>query len=63
MHNNEIEPIVPLSLPFNTNDKIFNIVNEETDEIIGEPYSFNDFLQKIHDISGINEDLLGPIKE
>ncbi len=55
----EIEPLEVLPLPFNQDDKIFFPIDQETGEIIGDPYSFNDFIQKINDISGINEELLG----
>lgn len=57
----EIEPIIPLPLPlnFNPDAKIFNIVDEETDEIL-ETYSYNDWLQWIKDFSGVIEELMGP---
>lgn len=55
----EIEPIQSLHLPFKPDDKIFNCVDEDTGEIIGEPYNLNDWCQKIKDISGVNEELLG----
>jgi hypothetical protein len=60
----EIEPIVPLPVPlnFDPDAKIFNIVDEETDEIL-ETYSYNDWLQRIKDFSGVNEDLMGPSNE
>lgn len=63
MNKDEIEPLITLPLPFNADDKIFYCVDEDTEEIIGKPYSYNDFLQKIHSISGINEELLGPVKK
>ena len=59
MNNDEIEPLLPLPLPFNPDAKIFNCVDEETGEIIGEPYSYSDFLKKIDNISVIDEGLLG----
>lgn len=55
----EIESLIPLPLPFDPNAKIFNCVNEETGEVLGKPYSYNDFIDKIINISGINEELLG----
>jgi hypothetical protein len=55
----EIEPIIPLPLPFDPDEKIFKTVDEETDEVL-ETYSYNDWLQKIQDMAGVNEELLGP---
>jgi hypothetical protein len=54
----DIELIIPLSLPFDIDDKIFNCVDEETGQVIGEPYSLNDWIDNIKNISGINEGLL-----
>lgn len=54
----EIQPIIPSPFPFDVNDKIFSCTDDEGN-IIGEPYSYNDFIQEIKDISGINEELLG----
>lgn len=50
--------ITPLPLPFSQDAKIFNCIDDEGN-VIGEPYSYNDWIQKIEDISGINEELLG----
>jgi hypothetical protein len=57
--NNEILEIIPPKLPFDVNEKIFNSMDEEGN-IIGESYSYNDYIKFINDISGINDDLLGP---
>jgi hypothetical protein len=57
--DNPIKPIIPVALPFSPDDKIFHHTDEETGENIGDPYSYNDFLQSIIDISGVNEELLG----
>ncbi len=46
-------------LPYDMDANIFNHVDEETGEIYGEPYSYNDWLKSIKDISGVNEELLG----
>jgi hypothetical protein len=63
MNNDEIKPLVALPLPYNSDDKIFSCVDEETGEIIGEPYSYNDFLNKIENISRINKQLLGSVEK
>jgi hypothetical protein len=55
--DNEIQKIIPPPLPFSLDEKIFVVTDEETGEAIGEPYSYNDFIQTIKDISGINPDL------
>jgi len=57
--NQEIEKIIPPPLPYALDDKIFNYTDEE-ENIISDPYSYNDWIQKIKDISGVNEELLGP---
>ena len=54
----EIIQINPPNLPFSCDAKIFNTTDDEG-EIIGEPYSYNDFIKEIEDIWGVNEDLLG----
>ena len=54
--------IDPIPFPFDLDDKRFHRVDEETGEEIGEPYSYNDWLNEIRNISGVNEDLLGPEK-
>lgn len=54
---NEILELNAAPLPFDLNDKIF--CNYDDDGVIlGETYSYNDFIKEILDISGINEDLL-----
>ena len=55
----EIELIIPPMLPFGENDKIFYNTDEETGDPIGEPYSYNDSVINLRNISGINEELLG----
>lgn len=59
--SDEILQIKPPPLPFNENDKIFNCIDEEGN-IIGDTYSYNDWIQKIKDISGVSEELLGKCK-
>jgi len=52
----EIQSLVALELPFDPDEKILN----DTDEygnVLGDPYSYNDFLEKIENISGICKDL------
>lgn len=56
--DDDILPIEPPKLPFGMDDKIFNTTDDEG-SIIGEPYSMNDWNQKIKDISGVNEELYG----
>ena len=63
--NDEIGLIILLPFPFDENEKIFNRWDEDR-EIIGEwvdeldeSYSYNDFMQEIMDISGLNKDLMG----
>jgi hypothetical protein len=58
MEISEILEISPLPLPFDANDKIFLCTDEEG-EIIGESYSYNDWIEKIKNIARINEDLIG----
>lgn len=59
---NEIKKIVPSALWFDPNEKIFQMIDEETEEAIGDPYSYNDWIQSLMDISGVSEDLLGPLR-
>ena len=54
----EIEEIIPFSLPFDPDDNIFSTHDDEGNEI-GPPYSYNDFVKEIMKISGVSEDLLG----
>lgn len=58
MKNQEIMEITPPPLCFDENAKIFFTVDEDTGEVL-ENYSFNEWLEKIKNISGINEDLIG----
>lgn len=53
-----IEEIIPAPLPFSLYDKIFCYTDEEGNEI-GEKYSYNDWILKFHNMSGISEELLG----
>jgi len=54
----EIQHIIPASLPFGLDDKIFSDTDEEGN-IIGPDYSYNDFIERIKMISGVSEDLMG----
>ncbi len=54
----EILEIIPCALPFGLDDKIFYNIDEEGNPI-GEPYSYNDSVQLINSISGVNNDLCG----
>ncbi len=44
---------------FDENAKIYCEVDENTGEVLGEPYSFKDWLDRIKNISGVNEELMG----
>lgn len=55
----EIENIIPPPLPFSLDAKIFKSHNEETGEVIGDPYSYNEWVEQLKNISGISEDLMG----
>ena len=57
MRDEEIEGIILTRLPFSMDDKIFMCSDEG--EPIGEPYSYNEWLEMIKDISVVSEDLLG----
>lgn len=57
----DILSITPLPLPFHPDDKIFQIVDDEGN-IMGEPYSHNDWIAMVESISGINEELLGKME-
>ncbi len=54
----QILEITPAPLPFKTSDKIFQDCDDEGN-IIGEPYSMDDQIKLLKDISGVSEDLLG----
>lgn len=54
----EILEIPELHLAISMDDKIFNCWDDEGN-VIGEPYSYNDWLQMIRDTSGVNEQLMG----
>lgn len=56
--DDNIEPITPPKCPFNLDDMIFYIKDDEGNPI-GEPYSYNQFIEELHAISGVNEDFLG----
>jgi len=54
-----IKKLPPPALPYNLDDKIFYRTDEEGNQI-GEPYSYNDWLKMLKDISGVDKELLGP---
>jgi len=54
--NDEMQCLVTLELPFDPNEKIFNSVDEDG-KALGDPYSYNDFLEEMKNISGISRDL------
>ena len=56
LHRKEIN-----ALPFDHDEPLFSYpsYNEEEE---GEKHSWNDFYKQLHDISGVNEDLLGKKK-
>lgn len=55
----DLEPITPPDLPFGLDDKIF--YNNNHGNPVGKPYSYNDFLQELENISGVNPELLGGV--
>jgi hypothetical protein len=57
-NEDELLEITPCALPYGLDDKIFHCVDEDG-EVIGEAYSYNDWVQEIEDISGVSVDLLG----
>lgn len=62
MTEEEILDITPLPLPFDPAAKIFDPFtgeDEDNEREPSEPYSYNEWIQCINDISGINEELLG----
>lgn len=64
MKNNdeEIEKILPPMLPFNFEDKIFKSCTEDCEdscECSKNPYSMNDWIKSLTDISGVNPELMG----
>jgi hypothetical protein len=56
--DDEILEIFPIPLPFSVNEKIFHLCDEDGNKI-GEPFSYNDWLDKFKGISGVNEELVG----
>lgn len=55
----EIQIITPPAFPFSDDEKILCDVDEESGERLGSFYSYNQWLQRIKDISGVTPDLLG----
>lgn len=54
----DIIPIKPQPLPFSLDDKIIQTVDDEGN-VIGDPYSYNDWVALIESISGVNKEFLG----
>lgn len=54
----KIQEIIPSSLPFSSDDKIFQSFDDE-DNAIGKPYSLNEFHQEIKDRSGVCYGMIG----
>jgi len=54
----DIQPIIAIPLPYSVDEKIFNRTDEDG-EVIGKPYSYNEWIEEIKNISGVNESLLG----
>jgi hypothetical protein len=55
----QILPLNPPSFPSDPDEKMFYITAPDTGEQIGEPFSYNDFLDRIGSMAGISENLLG----
>lgn len=58
MNNEELQSIILPNFPVDLDEKIFISVDEDGEEI-GEPYSYNEFIDGIIDISGLDYKLLG----
>ena len=58
MTSDEIQKIIPPNFPYGLDDKIF-LSMDENGALIGEPFSYNDLLKRLENISGINEEFLG----
>lgn len=58
LENDDILEITPSELPFNRDDKIF-VYTDEYGNIVGDNYSYNDWINQIKNMSGINQDLMG----
>jgi hypothetical protein len=58
----DLMKIDPIPLPFNPDDKIFQCTDDEGN-IIGDPYSYNDYLVMIKNISGVSKELLSKSEE
>lgn len=56
MNDEELEKINPPTLPYGLDEKIFHDTDEDGNTI-EPPYSYNDFLERIKNISGVNSDL------
>jgi hypothetical protein len=56
--NDEIMGIVPIPCPFSYEDKIF-YENDDEGNPIGEPYSVNDWIKMLNNVSGLTEELSG----
>lgn len=56
--NKLIQAPPPLQFPYHPDDKVFKYVDEEGNEI-GDPYSYNEWIEKIKSFSCVNEELLG----
>jgi len=54
----KIQEIIPVILPFGCDAKIFSNTDEDGN-IVGPPFSYNDFIQACKDIAGVSEDLMG----
>lgn len=52
MDNNDILFIEALPFPYDPDAKMFNSYDEEGN-VIGEPFSYNEWIQHIKDISGV----------
>lgn len=54
----DIEPIMCTPPPFGLDDKIFYI-NDEDGNCLDGPFSYNDCIQMIKNVSGVSPELLG----
>jgi hypothetical protein len=56
-------PIIPIpAITYSLDDEVF-INTDDEGNIIGEPYSYNEYIERVKSYSGINEELLGPMND
>ncbi len=56
--NDEILPIIPPQFPYDPDAKIF-MTYDEDDKLIWGPYSYNEYIEMIKSMAGVNKEFLG----